>query len=326
MNTAPPVRADLLKPKPLRGFTLVELLVGIAIIAILIALLLPAVQSVRESGRVSQCRNNIRQIALGCIAHEQAHGCFPCAGGGYGDTGNPDQGFGQSQLGGWLYSVLPFIEQVALHQLTGGNATATRVGTVVPMYVCPGRGSGLVRVAFGNGTIAPGPWGANPFARTDYGGNREGLIGIPGYGNPRVCLANQVTDGLSNVLLCGERNLDPDRYSRVPPAVTPNPPDRYDCNEQGWTTGCDSESLCRGSSTGTLNFHMPIQDTPGVASVPTAAAGYGNGIAYGSPHRIFNVAMAAGDVRGIDYSIQANVLSELSIRNDGKGTLDQLGD
>jgi prepilin-type N-terminal cleavage/methylation domain-containing protein len=308
-----------------QGFTLVELLVTIAIIAILLGLLLPAVQSVRASGRVAQCRNNIRQIAMGCIAHEQSHGCFPGAGGGYGNTGDPDQGFGHTQGGGWPYSILPFIEQVNLHQLGAGATNknpsyAQRIGTVVPMYVCPDRGSGLV--TRGNGSSAQGWFGANPFARTDYGGNREGLIGAHGNNQPRVIYAHQVTDGLSNVLLCGERNLDPDRYHRT---GLPGSPDRYDCNEQGWTTGADHESLCRGSPATNLNFHMPIQDTPGVASV-AGFPSYGAGIAYGSPHASFHVAMAGGDVRSVNYTIQDTVLSQLSKRDDGKGVAEDLGD
>ncbi len=95
---------------PRRGFTLVELLAVIAIIGLLVSLLLPAVQSARESARRAHCGNNVRQLALGCLAHLNQHGSFPSAGWGWCWTGDPDRGFGKSQPGSWAFSVLSFIE------------------------------------------------------------------------------------------------------------------------------------------------------------------------------------------------------------------------
>ena len=100
-----------------RGFTLVELLVVIAIIATLIGLLLPAVQSARESARKTACRNQVRQLALGCVNHLDARRSLPSGGWGSPFTAEPDRGSGPDQPGSWFYSLLPFIEQQTLADL-----------------------------------------------------------------------------------------------------------------------------------------------------------------------------------------------------------------
>ncbi len=100
-----------------RGFTLVELLVVITIIGILIALLLPAVQSAREAARHAQCKNNLRQIGIAAMSHVTAQGHYPTGGWGWSWVGDADRGFGPEQPGGWIYNLLPFLEQEALHAL-----------------------------------------------------------------------------------------------------------------------------------------------------------------------------------------------------------------
>ena len=106
----------------LRGFTLVELLVVIAIIGILIALLLPAIQSARETARRTECANHLRQVGLACLEHESTHKFFPSSGWGYIWTGDPDRGYGKGQPGGWIYNILPFLEEQAVRNIGAGLA------------------------------------------------------------------------------------------------------------------------------------------------------------------------------------------------------------
>jgi prepilin-type N-terminal cleavage/methylation domain-containing protein len=103
------------------GFTLVELLVVIAIIGILVALLLPAIQAAREAARRTQCKNQVKQLALGCLLHEDAHKFLPS--GGWRDSYPPDpnRGYGASQPGSWVYSILAYIEEQALRDLGKGE-------------------------------------------------------------------------------------------------------------------------------------------------------------------------------------------------------------
>lgn len=135
-----------LASRPLHGFSLVELLVVITIIGILIALLLPAVQTAREAARRVQCSNNLKQLALASLNHEQIHGHYPTGGWGYGWIGDPDRGFGKKQPGGWIYNLLPFLEQGAMHDAgIGQNDTAKKkaaiglLQTPLSMINCPSR-------------------------------------------------------------------------------------------------------------------------------------------------------------------------------------------
>ncbi len=133
------------------GFTLVELLVVVTIIGILMGLLLPAVNNAREAARRSQCMNNLKQLGLGCLQHVAHQGFFPTGGWGWGWVGDPDRGFHRQQIGGWVYNILPYLGNDAIHQLgfglgltssamtTKSQLNVTMVQTPLLFMNCPSR-------------------------------------------------------------------------------------------------------------------------------------------------------------------------------------------
>ena len=146
-------------PARSRGFTLVELLVVIAIIATLVALLLPAVQSVREGARRSACANNLKQLGLAAESHKASLQYFPTGGWDVNwsvGVQSADRGADWKQPAGWAFTILPFLDEQSLYDLSSTDQ-AGFLATNVPGYVCPTRR--------GNGVI-------NSLMRSDYAGNR----------------------------------------------------------------------------------------------------------------------------------------------------------
>src|SRR5262249_18825722 len=128
-----------------RAFTLIELLVVIAIIAILIGLLLPAVQKVREAAARISCQNNLKQIALACHNYHDINGNFPRAGnynrvdalGNSPSSRNPAY---RASRGSWLYLILPYIEQDNLYKYSNGGSST--LNTIMGIPLEPSYGGG----------------------------------------------------------------------------------------------------------------------------------------------------------------------------------------
>jgi prepilin-type N-terminal cleavage/methylation domain-containing protein len=202
------------------GFTLIELLVVIAIIAILIGLLLPAVQKVREAAARIKCANNLKQIGLALHNYEGANGRFPP---GYRDP-RPDSQPGPGW--GWEVFLLPYVEQAALYAQiapdqtvfgNGSNTTVPTPQTLTPLAVfrCPsdpgpptninydGHATASYRgVGWSRPQTSPGPIG---LMITDMS-TPNGVL----YRNSRTRIAD-VTDGLSSTLFVVEVCLDVQR-------------------------------------------------------------------------------------------------------------------
>ena len=125
-------RVDRRKP----GFTLVELLVVIAIIAVLIGLLLPAVQKVRESASRTQCENNLHQLGIAMHSYNDGYGMFPNEGG--------EGGTGQTNVSFYVL-ILPYVEQGNLYSaMVSGTTVKTGAAVPVPTFLCPSRRSARV--------------------------------------------------------------------------------------------------------------------------------------------------------------------------------------
>lgn len=184
-----------------RGFSLVELLVVIALIGSLLALLLPTVQQAREAARRLKCRSNLRQIGLALHNYDGVHGCQPFSSLVMTDVGGET---------GWAWGtmLLPFVDQSALYlQLApNGNNAPTLPNslskTVLPIFVCPSDASDNWNMQFG------GHAKSNFVAM--YGSNRDAS---PKVGNGMFYFNSavrnrDVTDGLSNTIAIGERSWD----------------------------------------------------------------------------------------------------------------------
>ncbi len=309
---------------PRNAFTLVELLVVIAIIGILIALLLPAVQSAREAARQLQCKNNLKQLGLAMLGHLETHGFFPSGGWGYSWTADADAGTGLTQPGGWSYCILPYIEQQALSDLgadgkdpstttdTQRTGSVRRDQTPLTVFSCPTRRPAQLFTRTRNRSYV----NSNSLpeaAGLDYAANAGDTVMYSGdwprdsqpwdgggisFAGSEVNAA-RVCDGMTNTYMLGEKYIGPDRY--------------YDGLDDG-----DDHGIFEGQGVDTYRWCSNDPEHNRVFVPEREQPGQTRFWSFGSAHVSgCNFSFCDGSVRTISFSIDPELHRRLGNRNDG---------
>lgn len=327
------------------AFTLVELLVVIAIIAILVALLLPAVNAAREAARRLQCTNHLKQIALGCLNHEGSVRHLPTGGWGFRWVGDADRGFGRDQPGCWTYTILPYIEEQALHQMPKDGkpdvheppqleGARQMVLKGIPIVNCPSRRTGHFIESEHPGRFAtntaPNPGPGSMVGRGDYAAN-AGDRPPEQFGGPpsifavvggfhqweTVGVLGRLRGGSAGIVneLTGvifQRSEIRIKHVKDGMSKTYLVGERY-IDARSYTTGDDTgdnETWAAGfdNDNSRVAANLPLQDRPGLE----------DGQRFGSIHPgVWHMAWCDGHVDGVAYDIDLTVHKANANRKEG---------
>jgi prepilin-type N-terminal cleavage/methylation domain-containing protein len=326
------------------GLTLVELLAVVAIIALLLALLLPSVQSVRETARRTICANNLAQLAKGMLHVEARDGRFPSGGWGWGWGPEASRGTGVGQPGGWMYVILPFIEQQSLYDMGAGSeaenraANARRSQTPIPIANCPTR---RPATTFPNNIYARNTTIYFVAARTDYAANSgdhkecqyhdqpdypwkgtgpsDLSVGDAATVGPGGWPANGQCTGIvfQRSVVQAAHVIDGLSYTYLVGEKYLNP-DNY-LTGRDWS---DNTNMFNGNENDTQRtahpLWPPMQDTRGYASLFFIEPGHQSNCRFGSAHPVScQFAFCDGSVRSIPYTIDPETHRRLGNRKDG---------
>ncbi|MDB5306503.1 MAG: prepilin-type cleavage/methylation protein [Gemmataceae bacterium] len=308
-----------------RGFTLIELLVVIAIIAILIGLLLPAVQKVREAASRSTCSNNLKQLGLAIMNHESGMGTIPTSVRPAGNTPLPRIS--------WLIPTLAYIEQDNLRKnydttQSWGSATNLPVTSQkIKILQCPSSPNPDRK----DGDPQTSTW--NTVAVTDYAastsvsplsGLTPGSTSVPGIMQKNTTVRiGDITDGTSNTILITESAGRPQIYRRGQPYLTP-PGLGQQINGGGWARpGSDLDFYSSTADGSSYPGPCAVGCTNGFvfSAYPDPAFGTeGSSAPYSFHTGGVNTLFGDGSVRFIRSSVDVVTFAALVTRNGGEVT------